>query len=289
MKFASQGRGKPFPMIMSNVSGHTRVPRARWTKVHRVLTLAVFVMCCGAPVSAAVYESPNFIVTASSEPIARQMAELAEESRLAFAREWFHEVPADWSVPCRVQVNDRSTRGHGWTNVDRDRGRIDALEIVVSGGLDLIADYLLPHEVAHVVLATSLDRPIARWADEGLAMLSESASEKMRQRKRAAEYAASQQIMSLNDVLQLVAYPERYRDVVGFYISSFSLTEYLVARGGKKCLLSFIIDGEQFGWEESARRHYASTLADLEAGWTSSLTEANAAETIADLATLRAP
>ncbi|MBQ3333894.1 MAG: hypothetical protein IJG83_10785, partial [Thermoguttaceae bacterium] len=84
------------------------------------LEAVVFTLACvslyvlpHARLAAAQFETTNFIVTADTEPFARQVAETAENSRRDLAIQWLGvELPA-WSQPCPIQVKAGPNLGAG--------------------------------------------------------------------------------------------------------------------------------------------------------------------------------
>ncbi|MBX3437440.1 MAG: hypothetical protein KF861_08125 [Planctomycetaceae bacterium] len=217
-----------------------------------------------------VHRSANFVVKASSRPTAQKIAQAAEEYRLQFATDWLNQEVPEWESPCHITVDERATGGEGWFSYETSRGSAPNLQIVVQGRLDRIVEYVLPHEVAHAMLCTALAGPLPRWADEGVALLSESESQRVRQQKTFAQLASAGSVMPLSDILQVVDYPAERRELIGYYAACYSLTEYLVAHGGRQRMLQFVADGDRHGWEDSVRRHYGLDLAGLETAWRSS-------------------
>jgi hypothetical protein len=233
------------------------------------LVLLATMMVCATPAHAGQgsYASANFVVTAASDAIARGVAAAAEDARSRFADQWLDgDLPA-WDKPVQITVEERDFGGDGSVTYDRFRGRVENVRIVVRGPLDRIVEYLLPHEVAHVVLAVSLRHPLPRWIDEGVALLSEPQSQRTRQHKTVVQMLSSESLMPLHEIFGIEEYPDDHRKLVCFYASSYSLTEYLVAQGGRQRLLQFARDGGRIGWEASLVRHYGGSLDELEAAW----------------------
>lgn len=257
-------------MTELTLAARTQVRRSR--RVRRIVSglvpvLAGMLCAASAAGSPATYRSANFVVTAASQEVARSIAEAAEECRLEFASNWLGETPRQWTSPCRIAVEEASSGGEGWISYETFRGRAENLQIRVQGRLDRIVEYVLPHEVAHATLVISLGRPLPRWADEGAALLAESESQRVRQRAMVRQFIAANRMMPLSDVLGVVEYPAGRGRLSEFYAASFSLTEYLVNRGGRQRLLEFVRDGDLMGWESAALRHYDSGLNDLEEDW----------------------
>jgi hypothetical protein len=234
-----------------------------------LMVLLAAMMACAPPAEAGQgsYSSANFVVTAASDAVARVVAAAAEDARTQFADQWLGEELPAWDKPVQITVVEREHGGDGSVTYDRFRGGVDNVRIVVRGPLDRIVEYLLPHEIAHVVLACSLQHPLPRWIDEGVALLSESQSQRTRQHKTVVQMLTSETLMPLHEIFKIEEYPQDHRKLVCFYASSYSLTEYLVAQGGRQRLLQFARDGGRIGWEASLVRHYGGNLDELESAW----------------------
>jgi hypothetical protein len=258
---------QPNPITMTVLPSHVLFCLAR--PVTALLVLPLAATFCAAPACAGQrsYSSANFVVTAATDAIARCIAAAAEESRSRFAAEWLDRELADWTTPVRIVVEQGDAGGDGSVIYERYRGSVENVHITLRGPLDRIVEYVLPHEVAHVVLAVSLRHPLPRWVDEGVALLSESQSQQVRQHKTVTQLMTSGSLMPLDEILRLEEYPHSHRELVGFYASSYSLTEYLVAQGGRQRLLQFVRDGGRLGWEKSLMQHYGGSLDELETSW----------------------
>lgn len=245
------------------------------------LVLLATMLCCAMPVQAGQgsHASANFVVTAATDALARGVAAAAEDARRRFAAQWLDEELADWHKPVRIIVEERESGGDGAVTYDRYRGKIENVRITVRGPLERILEYVLPHEVAHVVLAVALPHQVPRWIDEGVALQCESQTQRARQHKTVVQLLSSDTLMPLDEILQVEEYPQDYRQMVGFYASSYSLTEFLVSQGGRQRLLQFARDGGRFGWEESLARHYGGSLDELESAWRERIAQVDSPDT----------
>jgi hypothetical protein len=240
-------------------------------RVRSVLPLIVCLaglVAVTATSAAETFATPNFTVEASSLHVAKSVAVAAEEHRFRFAADWLGIELEDWDAPCQITVEEAASAGRGWTSYDVSPGRVGRFHITLTGTLQQIQDYILPHEVTHTVLARWMGQAPPRWADEGVALLSETESQKARQRRLAAELVAARRVMPLKEMIALDQYPQDHREMIDFYLSSFSLTEFLVAQGGRPRLLAFLGDVRKQGWEPALQHHYAFSDAEvLEAAW----------------------
>jgi hypothetical protein len=273
------------PATMKDLVSQARPCFAR--RVTALLVLPATATLCAASVEAGQgqgqgqesYASANFVVTAATDAVARGVAAAAEEARSSFAHQWLGGDLPVWDKPVQIFVEERDYGGDGKVVYDRYRGRIENVRITVRGPLDRIVEYLLPHEVAHVVLAVSLRHPLPRWVDEGVALLSESQTQRTRQHLTVAQMLSSETLMPLNELFLVEEYPQDYRQLVCFYASSYSLTEFLVSQGGRQRLLEFARDGGRIGWEASLVRHYGGSFDELEAAWRERIALSNPADT----------
>jgi hypothetical protein len=119
-----------------------------------------------------------------------------------------------------------------------------------------ILDSALPHEVMHTILATHFKRPVPRWVDEGIALNAErNANEHEKHQKILIEALTSRQGLPFSRMLAMREYP---RNVWPLYAQGYSVTRYLVLKGGKQKLIDFINTGLHSTWTEAANRHYES-------------------------------
>lgn len=229
--------------------------------------------CCLAvatstPVHAAVHNSTNFTVSAETPEVARKIAEAAEARRAALMQRWFHvENGGHWASPCHIRVIEQD-KCSGWTSYTLRFGEAQDLQIIVRGHFEDILESILPHEVAHAVLVASLGRPLPRWADEGVALLSESETHRARMRHFARDASHSEDAVSLTTVLTQAEYPQDHGHLHHFYAASLSLTEFLLTLGGNDTLFRFASEGEREGWDTAVKRHYSvRDVAELESAW----------------------
>ena len=117
---------------------------------------------------------------------------------------------------------------------------------------------MLPHEVTHVILADLFPtQQIPRWADEGIAVLSEPTTE---QRLRAADLDEPLSSGTLFKVESLMAmdYPDgRYWGL--YYAQSVSLTRFLVEQGTPAQFIQFVQGAQRRPPESELRGSIRST------------------------------
>lgn len=221
--------------------------------------------------SGAECHSPNFRVIAPSKEIAREVSSAAERFRKSLAVQWYgHELPK-WGERCQVTVKvGRNLGAGGSTKFRFDRGEVYGWRMHVQGSLERILDSVIPHEVNHTILACYFRRKVPRWADEGAATIVEHQSEKQRQIDLAARLVNQGRRIPLRVLLSMTQYPNSSNEVLAMYAQGFSLTEFLLQRGGRQHFLRFLNDAHHQGWDRAIAAFYSSrNIEDLEQKWAS--------------------
>ncbi len=225
----------------------------------------------GSLADAATYRTRNFVVTAASVDVARQVAQTSEECRSRLAIEWLGEELPNWSRPCPIQVKVGQLGAGGATTFTFDRGEVSGWKMQVQGTLERILDSVVPHEVSHTIFASYFRRPLPRWADEGAATLIEHISERKRQEVALERLINTDRRIPLNRLLVMSEYPSDMQQVYTLYAEGYSLVNFLVQqRGsvGKKVFLQFLEDAHRHGWNASIRKHYGfGSIGELEQEW----------------------
>lgn len=107
-----------------------------------------------------------------------------------------------------------------------------------------------------------------RWADEGAAMLSESQSQKLRQKLVVEQLIHTGDIIPLRQVLEMADYPPSRTKLYAFYAQSLLLSEFLISRGGRERFLKFVRDGQLSEWDSAIVRHYElENVEALQGAW----------------------
>ncbi len=226
-------------------------------------------------------EAPNFCCRAMGDASARDLAVACECWRQRLSQTWGeHTTASSWSPKCEIVVHAnlaeyRSTLGRpGDTSVGSTRMQFDGDRVVLRR-IDLrcdVADWChaaLPHELTHVVLADRFhNRPLAPWADEGIAMLSE-VSHKQQQRmtdlRHAFQRRSTYPIRDLLAVRQLP--PAPLRDA--YYGQSLALTSWMVERTTPQRFTQFLHACEKMSVDEALRQEMGlDGIAALEREWT---------------------
>ena len=148
------------------------------------------------PVQWQVRETPSFRILHVDPELAERAAEAAEAARDVHIRRWTGSAPkGPWTPKCELylyptalifsQMTGQPEESPGFSTMGMNGGRIIARRVNLRVDHPNLLRAILPHEITHVVLADLFPhQQIPRWADEGMAVLSEPASE---QHLRAAD------------------------------------------------------------------------------------------------------
>jgi tetratricopeptide (TPR) repeat protein len=230
-------------------------------------------------------ETANFrVIYHDSRELAEQAARVAEMTRAMVSRKWFGEEPQPWTPKCTIFLypnadfyarqtgKAKDSPGHSTLLAERPN-----LERVVKRQIDLHCDvadmltHVLPHETTHLVLYDRFGRhDLPRWADEGMAILSEPREKVERYLKMLSSLRARHELFSVSELMAFRdTYPEQRR-ATSFYVQSISLVEFLSAqKGGPRAFTRFVRDGLEHGFEAALQRHYGfRDYKDLETRWT---------------------
>jgi len=220
---------------------------------------------------AANYRTANFVVTASSDEVARQVANCAEHWRRELAIQWFDKTLPNWYRPCPITVKVGTMGASGQTTFTFEDGEVHGWKMHVQGSLERILDSVVPHEVNHTIFASHFRRPLPRWADEGAATLFEHESEQARQMELLSEVFSTPRRIPLKNLLAIREYPTDMRDVLTLYAEGYSLARFLVdskGQQGRQTYLQFLDDAHQIGWEQAIVKNYSFKGIDhLEHDW----------------------
>ena len=226
-------------------------------------------------------ESPNFRCRCQlPEADARRLAVCCETWRARLRKVWLSEPDdGNWRVKCEVQLHsNRDAYNHtlnragdtsvGSTMIRFDQGRPVLRKIDVRRDASDWSNAALPHELTHVILADRFGgRALPRWADEGIAMLSES-QEKHRERLvNLKETLRSRPTFRITDLTLTQRLPgPQLRDA--FYGQSVGLVSLLVRRSTPARFADFLLAADRLGLDRALREHYQlDGVAGLQHQW----------------------
>lgn len=227
----------------------------------------------------AVSETASFRVLHNQAPeFAERVARVAEKTRSEMGQKWFGGFGEDWNPKCEIllyataQDYSRASgvppTSPGHSEVSTEAGRVVRRRVFLHCDDPNLLPAVLPHETTHVVLAGQYgDRPVPRWCDEGVAVLSEPAEKVERHLRQLARSRQDGQLFSLRQLMQLDEYPDP-RYISAFYAQSVSLVDFLAAERGPRVFTEFMRDGLRGGYEAALEKHYGMHgFADLERRW----------------------
>jgi hypothetical protein len=228
-----------------------------------------------------VVESPNFRCYCQlAEVDARRLAECCETWRGRLRKTWITSPDEQcWCPKCDVHVHPHrdaynqslnrpgdTSAGSTMMNFDQRRAVLRRIDVRADA-----SDWLnaaLPHELTHVVLGERFGgHALPRWADEGIAMLSES-SEKHRERlTNLQETLGRRPTFRMADLVRAERMPQPHlRDA--FYGQSVGLTSLLVRKSTPAKFADFIEESQQIGIDNALNEHYRiNGIAALQREW----------------------
>ena len=224
------------------------------------------------------HETPNFRIFHTDARLAELAAEAAESVRAAQAKRWGSPaLQKPWNPRCEIYLHPtgkafaaatgQAETSPGFSTIESNGNRITTRRVLLRGDHPQLLTAILPHEVTHVVVADLFtDQQIPRWADEGIAVLSEPSAE---QNLRAADLHDSLSAGQVFDLRKLMSIdtPDA-KDWSLYYAQSVSLTRFLVEQGTPEQLIQFVRESGRKGIEPALREIYGiGGFAELEERW----------------------
>jgi len=126
----------------------------------------------------------------------------------------------------------------------------------------------LPHELTHVVLAARFPgRQLPPWADEGMAMLSESSAKRQIRLANLRQNLQQQAGFSLPELMAVRQLPPAHRRDA-FYGQSLAVTAWLIDRAGPQEFARLLEAAEGTTFDEALRRQFhIAGVEGLEQEW----------------------
>jgi tetratricopeptide (TPR) repeat protein len=218
------------------------------------------------------------IFHATDEPTAEKIARVAEATRVNMTRKWFGEEAADWTPRCDVYVyptgqgyakaTGAPATAPGHSTIKQENGRVLERRIDLRGDDPNLLIGVLPHEATHVVLAGRFGQHyVPRWADEGMAVLSEPRERINLHLRNLPKHQNEGTLFGVSELIRLNDYPEARR-VGPFYAQSVSLVDFLCKKKDPATFAVFLREALDSGYESSLRRHFGyASAADLDRDW----------------------
>jgi len=218
----------------------------------------------------AVAETPNFRVFHNeSRELAEKAARLAEDVRAGAMKKWFGEVGPDWDPRCDVYLYATAR------DYSRDRGvpaevpgvstitREPDSDRILRRRIDLHCDDknmlvgVLPHEATHVVLAGRFGpHDIPRWADEGMAVLSEPRERINLHLRNLPRHRRDDELFAAGKLMRMPDYPSDGRLIGPFYAESVSLVEFLSKEKGPETFGRFLREALDGDYGSALEKYY---------------------------------
>lgn len=225
-----------------------------------------------------VAESANFrFYHNQPHKLVQQVADVAEHTRLVMAQKWFGEVPERWDPKCVVYMHANRA---GYTLETKDGGKSEGCTLVRLDGLevgsrrihlhcdadDLLSE-IVPHEVTHAVMGGNFgSHQTPRWADEGMAILSQPAPSIRHYLNRLRVYRKQHDLFSVDVLMQTD--DTKQQNTLEFYCQSVSLVSFLVSHGGPQNFTRFIWDSFRTNDETALKKHYGiASFDELQRRW----------------------
>jgi hypothetical protein len=230
-----------------------------------------------------VLESQNFRVHfVGDAEVAESIVPLCENSCHRVRQQWLAaKVQAEWSPKCDVYLYRSGREFEKYAQAPAEVWGFADLAVgdgkVWSRKLHMRVDDLerlknvLVHELTHVVMAEKFtDRPIPRWADEGIAVCCEPEERRRAFVEPLAEEASKKRLLTLRDLTRMQHVPQDPRQGELFYGESGALIEFLMSEQKLKepQVLALIDDCDRRGWNNAVSRHLPKTTAkQFETSW----------------------
>jgi hypothetical protein len=224
-------------------------------------------------------DSANFrLFHRQSRERAEQILRLAEAARSAAFNKWSGADRPRWDPICDVYLHNAANEYARATKLRETSPGHATYEIqnanVIRRRVDLRADEpsldacVLPHEITHLALADLFaDRPLPRWADEGMAVLAEPKSQIERYARTLNRCRAHGELVHLSQLMGRAEYPEAER-ITAFYVESVSIVEYLTSERDPKVFVQFLRDAHGGRLDSALQKHYqCANVLELESRW----------------------
>ncbi|HXD87775.1 MAG TPA: hypothetical protein VN641_14875 [Urbifossiella sp.] len=212
-------------------------------------------------------ESASFLVKFQGpREWAEQIAAAAESKRAAIFERWSGPVGGAWSPRCTIVMHPspeayaaatgKPAAGLGHATVRLVEGKATERQIDLCADDANVLENALPRELTHVVLAELFPySPPPKWAEEGMAVLAESADEVDRYRRTCVKCGRAGQLFTVAALLEMKEFPAADK-ITGYYCGSISLVDYLVRLKGEKHFTTFLRDCHRYGSAAAVKRHY---------------------------------
>ena len=227
-----------------------------------------------------VTETTNFRIFHNQDrAFAERVALIAERTRVTMSKKWFGADQTPWTPKCELVLHatgadyqrqtgvPSTSPGHSRIETDPTTFRVSGRRIDLHLDTMGMMEAILPHEATHVVLAGNFGtHQVPRWADEGMAVLTEPLEKIEQHRRNLAKAQRDGLLFGVKDLMDLQNYPDGSR-IAAFYAESVILCEFLTTQRGPETMTAFLRDGLDQGYESALRKHYGWTFRELRSNW----------------------
>jgi hypothetical protein len=208
--------------------------------------------------------SENFsILTEQKKGWAKEVLASAELFRKELALKWLGKELPPGEAFTFINVTLADDVDEGWVLLADGRYRT-MHRISLTTSRDRALGSTLAHELTHVILSSQFPQGMPIWAHEGIASLADDRARTARRQQILSGFLA-RGFPEIGSVLTAqVIHPT---DEAGYAIS-VSLTEYLLAHGGRQTFLKFVAAGSGGGWDAALDQFYGiRDVKDLQTQW----------------------
>lgn len=225
-----------------------------------------------------IHETASFRILHKNPTLARDVGKLAEHVRREQSLKWLGKIATTpWSPKCDImlfpsaadyaRVTGLPADSPGFSTMGLNAGRVITRRVNVRSDHPQLLTSVLPHEITHVVVSEAFPNdPIPRWADEGIAVLSERTQDQLARAADLIEPLQGGKVFPLTDLLRLDQPDREFWSL--YYAQSVSVTRFLVERGTPGKFLLFLKRAAQRGWKEELRASYGlNGFEDFQKQW----------------------
>lgn len=231
----------------------------------------------------AVAVGDSFVVRSGSPQVdASDLLKHAQAARQALCSQWLGDEAAKtaWSPPCEVVLHrDRASylravgptgrTTTGSTLVRFNEGRVAVRRIDLLAGVAGKHYDTLSHELVHAIFAERFPQATPpRWAEEGAALLADSAAKRRAHREEFAQLHRARRTFAVRELLGMNDYPAPQR-FPEFYGQSLVLVEFLTVLGDSTDFVRFVDRSLATDPDQALHEVYGlASAAQLESLWT---------------------
>lgn len=214
-----------------------------------------------------------------------KLARLLESTRANQIEKWFGNGYEPWNPPCEVVIHDNAANYSSATGVPSTSPGHSTVKVeggrVTQRRIDLHADDpnmsigVLPHEATHIVLAGRFGAHLVpRWADEGMAVLSEPADRITKHTNDLPRLGSQTGVFPIKSLMSQQDYPEA-RLMGTFYAQSVSVVKHMTELKGPRIFAMFLADGLNQGYDQALANHYQMNWEQIDVSWRQQAIEPN--------------